>query len=57
MKTKVKVLIEMEIEHTDKMSEHEIDKLALENVFFSSISGCSIDYGSYSSKLLKRFLL
>jgi len=54
MRTRVEIVIVVEVEHTDQMSIEKIEKLASDSLSFRWISGFALDYGGYRTKMISQ---
>lgn len=54
MKTRVTVTCHIDVEHTDRLDIEQVMKTASDSIFFTSIAGCGVDCGSYSTDEIRR---
>ena len=55
IKTVVSVLVQVEVEHTDR--NEEVESLALDTLSGYSIGGAHIKHGAYSTKMLTKQII
>ena len=54
MKTRIKVIVELELEHSEEMPIYVIKQLAIDDVKHLGVRGYSIENGSYRAEEISR---